>query len=75
MIEDPRVKKINFTGSTIGRTIAELVGRNLKPVLLELGGKAPAVVWKDVDLELAVKSAQGERFFTEGKFIWLQSEF
>lgn len=54
LIEDPRVKKINFTGSTIvGKIIAECAGRNLKPVLLELGGKAPAIVWEDADLELA----------------------
>ena len=45
LIEDPRMKKINFTGSTqVGKVIAELAGRNLKPILLELGGKAPAIV-------------------------------
>lgn len=54
LIDDPRVKKINFTGSTmVGRIIAERAGRNLKPVLLELGGKAPAIVWEDADLDLA----------------------
>lgn len=48
------VRKINFTGSTaVGRIIAKLAGEHLKPVLLELGGKAPAVVWDDADLELA----------------------
>jgi acyl-CoA reductase-like NAD-dependent aldehyde dehydrogenase len=40
LIESPVIKKINFTGSTlVGKIIAELAGRNLKPVLLELGGK------------------------------------
>jgi len=54
LIEHPAVKKINFTGSTpIGRIIAKLAGENLKPVLLELGGKAPAIVLADADLKLA----------------------
>ncbi|KAE9379646.1 aldehyde dehydrogenase [Stipitochalara longipes BDJ] len=57
LIEDPRVKKINFTGSTqVGKIIAELAGRNLKPVLLELGGKAPAIVWEDADLPSAAQA-------------------
>lgn len=58
LIESPIIKKINFTGSTgVGRIIAELAGRNLKPVLLELGGKAGVIVWEDADLELAAAKA------------------
>lgn len=54
LIEHPAVKKINFTGSTaVGRIIAAAAGKNLKPVLMELGGKASAIVLKDADLELA----------------------
>ncbi|KAM0329363.1 hypothetical protein ACHAQA_004669 [Verticillium albo-atrum] len=54
LIANPHVKKINFTGSTgVGRVIGRLAGENLKPVLLELGGKAPAIVWEDADLALA----------------------
>jgi acyl-CoA reductase-like NAD-dependent aldehyde dehydrogenase len=54
LIADPRIKKINFTGSTlVGRIIAKTAGEHLKPVLLELGGKAPAIVWEDADLDLA----------------------
>jgi acyl-CoA reductase-like NAD-dependent aldehyde dehydrogenase len=54
LISHPAIKKINFTGSTnVGRIIASLAGKHLKPVLLELGGKAPAIVWEDADLELA----------------------
>lgn len=61
LIEKPEVKKINFTGSTVvGRIIAKLAGENLKPVLLELGGKAPAIVWEDADLDnAAVQCARG----------------
>ncbi|KAL2270156.1 hypothetical protein VTJ83DRAFT_2340 [Remersonia thermophila] len=61
LIADPAVKKINFTGSTaVGRIIGRLAGEHLKPVLLELGGKAPAIVWEDADLEnAAVQCALG----------------
>ncbi|KAK6364950.1 hypothetical protein LTS17_011646 [Exophiala oligosperma] len=61
LIDDPRVKKINFTGSTaVGRIVAQAAARNLKPVLLELGGKAPAIVWEDANLKLAaVECAKG----------------
>ena len=54
LIEHPAVKKINFTGSTaVGRIIASTAGKNLKPCLMELGGKASAVVCDDADLEKA----------------------
>ncbi|KAG5957890.1 hypothetical protein E4U58_005617 [Claviceps cyperi] len=56
LITDPRVKKINFTGSTaVGRIIAKQAAEYLKPVVLELGGKAPAIVWEDADLDLAAQ--------------------
>lgn len=68
LIESPLVKKINFTGSTaIGKIIAELAGRNLKPVLLELGGKAPAIVWEDADLELAARRCARGSFLHSGQ--------
>ena len=57
MIEHPAVKKINYTGSTVvGSIVAATAGKNLKPVLLELGGKASAIVLEDADLE---KAAEG----------------
>lgn len=56
LIEHPAVKKINFTGSTaIGRIVAATAGKNLKPVLMELGGKASAIVLKDAELELSAR--------------------
>jgi acyl-CoA reductase-like NAD-dependent aldehyde dehydrogenase len=68
LIEHPSVKKINFTGSTmVGRIIAELAGKNLKPVLLELGGKAPAIVWKDADLKLAAEKCAIGAFLHGGQ--------
>lgn len=68
LIDHPSVRRINFTGSTrVGRIIAERAGRNLKPVLLELGGKAPFVVLDDADLDEAVKAAAFGAFFNSGQ--------
>ncbi|EPE04036.1 salicylaldehyde dehydrogenase [Ophiostoma piceae UAMH 11346] len=54
LIEQPAVKKINFTGSTaVGAIIAQTAGRVLKPVLMELGGKNSAIVCEDADLAKA----------------------
>ena len=58
LIAHPAVRRVNFTGSTrIGRIVAETAARYLKPVLLELGGKAPMIVLDDADLDEAVKAA------------------
>ncbi len=58
LIAHPAVRRVNFTGSTrVGRIVAETAARYLKPVLLELGGKAPMVILDDADLDEAVKAA------------------
>jgi acyl-CoA reductase-like NAD-dependent aldehyde dehydrogenase len=68
LIVHPAVKRINFTGSTrVGRIIAELAGRYLKPVLLELGGKAPLIVLDDADLDEAVNAAAFGAFMNQGQ--------
>jgi acyl-CoA reductase-like NAD-dependent aldehyde dehydrogenase len=68
LIEHPAVRRINFTGSTkVGRIIAEKAGRQLKRVLLELGGKAPMVVLDDADLDAAVAAAGFGAFFHQGQ--------
>lgn len=54
LIAHPAVGKINFTGSTpVGRIIAAQAGKYLKPVLLELGGKASSIVCEDAELNKA----------------------
>jgi len=54
LIAHPAIKKINFTGSSkVGSIISASAGKHLKPVLMELGGKASAIVMKDADLENA----------------------
>jgi Aldehyde dehydrogenase family len=58
LIAHPATRKINFTGSTpVGSIIAKLAGQHLKPVLLELGGKAPQIVLEDADLQKAAQAA------------------
>jgi len=62
------VRRINFTGSTaVGRLIAERAARTLKPVLLELGGKAPLIVLADADIDEAVKAAAFGAFMNAGQ--------
>lgn len=68
MIKHPAIRRINFTGSTkVGRIIAEKAGRYLKPVLLELGGKAPLVVLEDADVDGAVNAALFGAFMYQGQ--------
>ncbi|MCQ8782688.1 aldehyde dehydrogenase [Mangrovibrevibacter kandeliae] len=68
LIEAPAVKRISFTGSTkVGRIIAETAARHLKPVLLELGGKAPLIVLDDADIDAAVNAAAFGAFANQGQ--------
>ena len=68
LIDHPAVRRINFTGSTaVGRIIAKRAAEHLKPVLLELGGKAPFVILEDADLDEAVKAAAFGAFMNQGQ--------
>jgi acyl-CoA reductase-like NAD-dependent aldehyde dehydrogenase len=68
LIANPAIKRVNFTGSTaVGRIIAQLAARHLKPVLLELGGKAPLVILDDADLDAAVAAAAFGAFMNQGQ--------
>lgn len=68
LIKAPEVKHVNFTGSTrVGRIIGRLAGENLKPALLELGGKAPLVVLDDADIDAAVNAAVFGCFMNQGQ--------
>ncbi|MGA7537682.1 MAG: NAD-dependent succinate-semialdehyde dehydrogenase [Steroidobacteraceae bacterium] len=50
LISDDRIRLVAFTGSTaVGKQLSELAARNMKPVLMELGGHAPVIVCDDVD--------------------------
>ena len=68
LIAHPAVRRINFTGSThVGRIVARLAAAQLKPVLLELGGKAPLLVLDDADLDQAVAAASFGSFMNSGQ--------
>ena len=68
LIVHPKVRRVNFTGSTrVGRIVGELCGRHLKPALLELGGKAPLIVLDDADLDAAVDGAAFSAFMNQGQ--------
>ena len=54
LVGSPAIKKVSFTGSTnTGSIIASLCGKNVKPCLMELGGKAPTIVCEDANLQVA----------------------
>src|SRR3982751_1268021 len=64
----PGIDKIAFTGSTeVGKLIAKSAADNLTKVSLELGGKAPNIVFADSDLDQAVAGAMMGIFFNQGQ--------
>jgi acyl-CoA reductase-like NAD-dependent aldehyde dehydrogenase len=68
LVENPRVRRINFTASAAnGRKVAEAAGRNLKRVVLELGGYNPLIVLADADLGYAVDAATFGAFLHQGQ--------
>jgi len=68
VIEDPRVQGISLTGSEYaGSVVAEIAGRNLKKVVLELGGSDPFIVLSTDDLEATVEAAVTARLDNGGQ--------
>lgn len=64
----PGIDKVAFTGSTAtGKAIASAALGNLKKVSLELGGKAPTIILKDADLDMAIAGAASGSFFNSGQ--------
>jgi len=62
------VDKIAFTGSTeVGKLIVGAARGNLKKVTLELGGKSPAIVFPDADLDKAIAGTASAIFFNHGQ--------
>jgi succinate-semialdehyde dehydrogenase/glutarate-semialdehyde dehydrogenase len=58
LIDDPRLRKLSFTGSTeVGRQLMAQASRHVLRVSMELGGNAPFVVFEDADLDAAVDGA------------------
>jgi phenylacetaldehyde dehydrogenase len=68
LVAHPDVDKIAFTGSTeVGRTILRASAGNLKRVTLELGGKSPAILFDDADLEAALPALAGSIYRSAGQ--------
>lgn len=68
LCRDPNVRMIAFTGSTAaGRKVAEVAGRHLKKVALELGGKNPLIILEDADLDLAASNAAWGAWLHQGQ--------
>ncbi|NYE26251.1 aldehyde dehydrogenase [Pigmentiphaga litoralis] len=68
VVAHPAVRRVNFTGSTrVGKIIAMTCAKYLKPVVLELGGKAPLVLLDDADIDAAVNAAAFGAFANSGQ--------
>ncbi|AWN54114.1 NAD-dependent succinate-semialdehyde dehydrogenase [Methylobacterium sp. 17Sr1-1] len=68
LIPHPVIRKITFTGSTaIGKELAALAGKHMKRATMELGGHAPAIVFRDADVTKAVQVLGANKFRNAGQ--------
>ncbi|MGA2006009.1 MAG: gamma-aminobutyraldehyde dehydrogenase [Solirubrobacteraceae bacterium] len=68
LVEHPQVDMVSLTGSVdTGKRIAASAAATLKRVHLELGGKAPVIVFDDVDLESALETIAGTGYYNAGQ--------
>ena len=64
----PGIDKLTFTGSTgVGRQVMAAAAANLTPVVLELGGKSPAIILQDAEMELAARAVASSCFTLSGQ--------
>lgn len=68
IIENPKVAKITFTGSTaVGKLLMEGAARQVKRISMELGGHAPFIVFEDADLDAAVAGLFESKYRNSGQ--------
>ena len=68
LLQDPRVRKIGFTGATAtGKHVMEVAAQTIERVTLELGGSDPMIVCDDADIDEAASAASVGRFFNCGQ--------
>ena len=76
LISHPAIRHVTLTGSVaVGRTVAALAGSHLKPLTLELGGHAPAIVCEDADLTLAAAELVRMKFMNAGQVCLAPTRF
>jgi aldehyde dehydrogenase (NAD+) len=68
LVSHPGIDKVAFTGSPqTGRFIMKAAAENITKIGLELGGKSPSVIFKDADLDLAIRQTASGAFFNAGQ--------
>jgi len=68
LVEHPAVAKVAFTGSTeVGKIVMKTAANTIKRVSLELGGKAPCIVFDDVDIDNCIEATLRGGFFNQGE--------
>jgi len=68
LVRDPRVDKVSFTGSTaVGRRIGAICGERIARCSLELGGKSPAVILDDIDIETVAETLATAECYNSGQ--------
>lgn len=68
LIPHPIIRKVTFTGSTaIGKELAALAGKHMKRATMELGGHAPAIVFRDADVQKAVQVLGANKYRNAGQ--------
>jgi succinate-semialdehyde dehydrogenase/glutarate-semialdehyde dehydrogenase len=68
LLEDERIRKVTFTGSTeVGKILVRASAGHLARVSLELGGQAPFIVFEDADLDAAVQGVMASKFQVSGQ--------
>lgn len=74
LVAHPGIDKVSFTGSTAaGRHIAEVCGRLVRPVTLELGGKSASIVLEDADIDVFAANLMAVSFINNGQTCVLHS--